>query len=127
MNDVTKAPIIIGNWKMHMTISQAKKYLHHFAPLIQGSSLHVYLAAPFTILSEIAPLCKMSNIVLGAQNMNDQRPQAWPDGFSQRLHIFAVGTSFDVDAFLAQSPLRPDFVWRKMGNGPTKRIGTPPR
>ena len=57
-----------------------------------------------------------------AQNMNDQRPQAWPDGFSQRLHIFAVGTSFDVDAFLAQSPLRPDFVWRKMGNGPTNGL-----
>ena len=54
--------------------------------------------------------------------MSDQRPQAWPDRFEERLHIFALGESFDVDAFLAQSPLRPDFVWRRMGNGPTNGL-----
>ena len=54
--------------------------------------------------------------------MSDERPQAWPERFDQRFHIFALGESFDVDAFLAQSPLRPDFVWRKMGNGPTNGL-----
>lgn len=48
--------------------------------------------------------------------------QPWPDRFSERFHIFALGESFDVDAFLAQSALRPDFVWRRMGNGPTNGI-----
>jgi hypothetical protein len=54
--------------------------------------------------------------------MNDQRPQAWPERFEERLHIFALGESFDVDAFLAQSTLCPSFVWRKMGNGPTNGL-----
>jgi hypothetical protein len=45
-------------------------------------------------------------------------PQPWPDRFSERFHIFALGERFDVDAFLTQSPLRPDFVWHQMGNGP---------
>lgn len=54
--------------------------------------------------------------------MNSQRRQAWPDRFSERFHIFALGEAFDVDAFLAQSVLRPDFVWRQMGNGPTNGL-----
>jgi hypothetical protein len=54
--------------------------------------------------------------------MNDQKRQAWPEKFSERFHIFALGESFDVDAFLAQSALHPDFVWRRMGNGPTNGI-----
>lgn len=36
-----------------------------------------------------------------------------PRRFSERLHIFAHGKSFDVDSFLARSTLRPDYVWRR--------------
>jgi hypothetical protein len=48
--------------------------------------------------------------------------QKWPNSFSERFHIFALGETFDVDAFLARSSLRPDFVWRQMGNGPTNGL-----
>jgi hypothetical protein len=34
----------------------------------------------------------------------------WPERFEERLHIFAHGETFDVDAFLEKSTLRPDFV-----------------
>jgi hypothetical protein len=37
----------------------------------------------------------------------------WPDRFDERLHIFAHGETFDVDAFTATSTLRPDFVWKR--------------
>jgi hypothetical protein len=37
----------------------------------------------------------------------------WPDRFQERLHIFAHGETLDVDALLANSTLRPDFVWRR--------------
>jgi len=37
----------------------------------------------------------------------------WPERFEERLHIFAHGETLDVDAFLADSTLRPDFVWRR--------------
>jgi hypothetical protein len=36
----------------------------------------------------------------------------WPERFRERLHILAHGETFDVDAFLANSTLRPDFVWQ---------------
>jgi len=51
-----------------------------------------------------------------------QKSQLWPDKFSERFHIFALGESFGVDAFLVQSTLRPDFVWRQKGNGPTNGL-----
>jgi hypothetical protein len=50
---------------------------------------------------------------------NVAKQDPWPEGFSERFHIFALGEQFDVDAFLAASPLIPDFVWRQQGNGPT--------
>lgn len=37
----------------------------------------------------------------------------WPDRFSERFHIFAHGETFDVDAFLANSTLQPDYVWHR--------------
>lgn len=45
-----------------------------------------------------------------------------PERFSERFHIYALGVTFDVDAFLAQSLLRPSFVWRQMGNGPANGL-----
>jgi hypothetical protein len=54
--------------------------------------------------------------------MDNQKQQPWPDRFEERLHIFALGESFDVDAFLAESVLRPDFVWRRIGNGPSNGL-----
>ncbi len=54
--------------------------------------------------------------------MDNQKQQPWPDRFEERLHIFALGKSFDVDSFLVDSTLRPDFVWRRMGNGPTNGL-----
>ncbi|HZC23174.1 MAG TPA: hypothetical protein VE866_07530 [Candidatus Binatia bacterium] len=44
--------------------------------------------------------------------MNAQM-EPWPKRFYERLHVFAHGESFDVDAFLAVSTLRPDYVWRR--------------
>src|SRR5579863_10155106 len=46
----------------------------------------------------------------------------WPERFSERFHIFGLGETFDVDAFLATSKLRPDFVWKRLGNGPTNGL-----
>ena len=51
-----------------------------------------------------------------------EKRQSWPDRFSERFHIFALGEVFDVDAFLAQSSLCPDFVWQRIGNGPTNGL-----
>ena len=39
--------------------------------------------------------------------------EPWPQRFEERLHIFAHGETFDVDAFLENSRLHPDYVWRR--------------
>jgi len=53
-------------------------------------------------------------------SLEEQFP--WPDNLSERFHIFALGETFDVDTYLATSTLKPDFVWRRKGNGPTNGI-----
>jgi len=40
---------------------------------------------------------------------NKHRP--WPEDFGESFHIFALGKSFDVDAFLASSTLTPRYIW----------------
>jgi hypothetical protein len=37
--------------------------------------------------------------------------------FSERFHIIGHGDEFDVDAFMATSSLRPDYVWRRGPSG----------
>ena len=51
--------------------------------------------------------------------MKQNKHQPWPEDFGERFHLFALGESFDVDAFLASSTLTPSYVWRGLGNGPT--------
>ncbi|HWB31553.1 MAG TPA: hypothetical protein VG714_00105 [Acidobacteriaceae bacterium] len=57
-----------------------------------------------------------------AFEMNPATGSRWPDRFSERFHIFALGENFDVDLFLANSDLSPSFVWHQIGNGPTNGI-----
>jgi hypothetical protein len=54
--------------------------------------------------------------------MSLQKDLPWPERFSEQFHIFALGEAFDVDGFLATSKLRPDYVWRRKGNGPTNGL-----
>ena len=54
--------------------------------------------------------------------LSNEQESPWPERFSERFHIFALGEKFDVDAFLATSKLRPDFVWKRKGNGPTNGL-----
>ena len=69
---------------------------------------------PATIIAAVPHLGTPYNV--------PEKRQSWPDRFSERFHIFALGETFDVDAFLAQSSLRPDFIWQRMGNGPTNGL-----
>jgi triosephosphate isomerase (TIM) len=62
---------IIGNWKMHKSIAEAKsfveKLLAHFDP--QGKVIG--LAVPFTSIYSLSELAKDSALLIGAQNMNE--------------------------------------------------------
>jgi hypothetical protein len=51
------------------------------------------------------------------REIRSRLPPPFPDRFSERFHIFAHGDKFDVDAFIATSTLRPDYVWRRGPSG----------
>lgn len=64
-------PLIVGNWKMHKTIAEAKVYLQRLIPLVFRSKVGVWLAVPFTAIGESVQMTKDTNIQIGAQNMGD--------------------------------------------------------
>jgi hypothetical protein len=53
------------------------------------------------------------------REIRSRLPPPFPDRFSERFHIIAHGDKFDVDAFMATSSLRPDYVWRRGPSGTT--------
>lgn len=67
----------IGNWKMYKTAREATDYIEHLLPKIEGSSANIYLAVPFTSIAQAANFAKQTQVVIGAQNMNDAREGAF--------------------------------------------------
>jgi triosephosphate isomerase (TIM) len=71
MTGPSRQVIIAGNWKMYKTIEESVAFIQELTPLVTGCAAKVYLAVPFTAISAAADAAKESNIVIGAQNMND--------------------------------------------------------
>lgn len=61
--------LIAGNWKMNLTASQTREYIHKFLPLVENvSDREILLCPPFTSLCVAQESLKDSNVKLGAQN-----------------------------------------------------------
>jgi triosephosphate isomerase len=70
MSEAGKRPLIAGNWKMHMTIPEARELVRGIlraAPEVGGASLVVI--PPFTSLSEVAGLLRGTDLKLGGQDL----------------------------------------------------------
>jgi triosephosphate isomerase (TIM) len=63
--------IIAGNWKMYKTIEETVNYIKKLIPHVEKSKAQVYLAVPFTAIKAASESAAGSNIIIGAQNMND--------------------------------------------------------
>jgi triosephosphate isomerase (TIM) len=74
---MSKQPIIIGNWKMYKTSSEAKHFLEELGPKIENCTAAVGLAVPYTAIETCAKQAKKFNILVGAQNVNDAREGAF--------------------------------------------------
>lgn len=77
MSQYQRPIAIVGNWKMHKTNREAEKYVKELIPIIHTASSRAYLAVPFTALALVSDLCAGTNIVPGAQNMNEQAEGAF--------------------------------------------------
>ena len=68
---VERKPIIVGNWKMHKTISETRTTLSALRAAVQDvESVEIGVAPPFTSLAAAAEVLLGSNIFLAAQNMH---------------------------------------------------------
>lgn len=70
MNLEVRKPIIAGNWKMHMTVAEARKLAldikNGTVNLVEG--VDVVVCPPFSALSPVAEVLKDSGVKVGAQN-----------------------------------------------------------
>jgi triosephosphate isomerase (TIM) len=70
---MTRTPIIAGNWKMHMTLEDAKDLvlgIHH--TLKFPGNVDVVVAPPFTALASVVDTLKESYIDVAAQNLHEK-------------------------------------------------------
>jgi triosephosphate isomerase len=68
-----RTPILVANWKMHMTAAEAVAYAEAFVPQVGDvEDVDVALAPPFTALERLSHALSGSNIALAAQNVNPE-------------------------------------------------------
>jgi len=64
-----RKPIIVGNWKLHMTVSEAVELASSIKNVLGGlQGLEVGIAPPFTALSAVARRIEESKLQLAAQS-----------------------------------------------------------
>ncbi len=64
--------VIAGNWKMHMTCADTKKFLKDFLPLIQNinSDRNIVIAPPYTAISTFASSYDSNILSIASQNIH---------------------------------------------------------
>ncbi len=73
-----RQPYLAGNWKMNLSLPEAKALVADLAKGIKGTKNKVMVAPPFTMLSTVKEAIDASgaDIVLAAQNMSDSESGA---------------------------------------------------
>lgn len=70
--------LIVANWKMHKTLSEAEEFVKRFSSEIADiNNIETVICPPFTSLARLAVLTEKTAILLGAQNMHWQKEGAF--------------------------------------------------
>ncbi|CCB85879.1 MULTISPECIES: triose-phosphate isomerase [Parachlamydia] len=77
MADSKRAPVIVGNWKMHKTIQESVDFIKQLGLSLTKDDPRVCLAVPYTAIYPSVEAARPFGIVIGAQNMNDAAPGAF--------------------------------------------------
>lgn len=90
-----RRPIIAGNWKMHMTPSEAVNLVNELKPLVVDTDVEVVVIPPFVDLVDVKKALDGSNIKLGAQNMHWEEKGAFTGEVSP-LMLKEIGVEYVV-------------------------------
>ncbi|MEC7839427.1 MAG: triose-phosphate isomerase [Chlamydiota bacterium] len=89
MTQSKRPSVIAGNWKMYKTIDESLEFVKEFIPLVAESPATVFLSVPYTSIHAAAEAAKGSNVVIGAQNMNDATEGAFTGEIAGRMLVDA--------------------------------------
>lgn len=91
-----RKPIIAGNWKMHLTLEEAKSFIKEVDGLVpRQEELDCVICAPFVHLSELVTLVKEKPISIGAQNMHEAEQGAYTGEISPVM-LNSIGVEYVV-------------------------------
>lgn len=80
-----RKPIIAGNWKMTMSIAEAKKFVAAIKDKVTGTDVEAVLCVPFTLLKDVKEVTTGTNIKVGAQNMHFEESGAFTGEISPSM------------------------------------------
>lgn len=80
-----RKPIIAGNWKMHKTLTEAKKFIEDVNGLVPSSDkVESVVCAPALFLGQLVEAVKNSDLKIGAQNMHFEENGAFTGEISPK-------------------------------------------
>lgn len=85
MSHAFRAKYIIGNWKMHKTMAEAKTFVSSLALTKHSDLVQVGLAVPYTAIAVAAEAARGSTIAIGAQNASEHAQGAYTGEVSAEM------------------------------------------
>lgn len=80
-----RKPIIAGNWKMTMSITEAREFVAVIKDKVTGDGVEAVLCVPFTMLKDVKEATAGTQIKVGAQNMHFEESGAFTGEISPSM------------------------------------------
>ncbi|NLX90636.1 MAG: triose-phosphate isomerase [Firmicutes bacterium] len=73
-----RIPMVIANWKMYKTVSEAVDFFNRFSNEVEDiSGVETVICPPFVSLADLSRLLTNTSLILGAQNMHWEKEGAY--------------------------------------------------
>jgi len=85
-----RTPLIAGNWKMHLSVNQAKELTNEIVNAAEAvDGVDVLLCPSFTLLATVTEATSESKVVVGAQNLYWEEKGAYTGEISANMLVDA--------------------------------------
>ena len=86
---MARIKIVVGNWKMNKTPSEAVALVEELKPLVVSEDVDVVFCVPAIDIIPVVEACKGSNIQVGAENMYFEESGAYTGEISPAMLVDA--------------------------------------